>query len=112
MAHSLTYCRQVKRALVDNRIKFGLKVVIPAHVVDILKFEEVSGDHDIEHILVVDLLNHVALFVVVHLLKKRNDELKGLQVACQSDFDALIVTHTLNHRLEMLNVLQCPLLVQ
>ena len=104
VAHTLTYSCQVKRAIVDNRVEFRLEVVIPAHIVYVLKFEEVGGDHDIEDVLVVDLIYHVTLCVVVHLSKEGNDKFKGFQVARESDFNAFIVTNSFNDRFEVLYI--------
>ena len=54
----------------------------------------------------------LAFFLIVSLLHELDYELKGFKVACQRDFDAFLVGDAVNHRPEVLNVLQGPLFIE
>ena len=77
-----------------------------------LQFQEICCHHDIQHIVVVDLLCHLALLLVVLLLQELYDELEGLQVTGQSDLDSLVICHSIDHRSKVLYILQSPLLIE
>lgn len=56
---------QVEGALIYDRVEIWLKVVLPGHLIDVVQLEKVSGHQNVEHVFVVDLLGHVAPFIVV-----------------------------------------------
>ena len=85
---------------------------MPCHFVDVFKLKEVCRDHDVEHVAVIDLINHLAPLLIVGRSEESDDVLECFKVARECDLDSFVIVNSFNDGPEVLDISQSPLFIE